>query len=52
MSDIMKTLREWKAAAFDNYYDGWTQNGFREKLIEVKEFVNDIENLKLHGDED
>ena len=47
----MKTIRKWGSEAFSSHNDGWTQNGYRKKLIELREYLNDIGSLKLHGDD-
>ena len=48
----MKTIKRWKLEAFSSYNDGWTQDGYRKNLIKLKEYLNNIDNLKLHGDGD
>tara|TARA_Y100000034_G_scaffold45849_1_gene56296 strand:- start:637 stop:798 length:162 start_codon:yes stop_codon:yes gene_type:complete len=51
MKDILSIIRNWKIEAFSPYNDGWTQNGYRKNLIKLRDYLNDIENLKLHGEE-
>ena len=51
MNDIIDRVRHWKLEAFDARNDGWTQNGYRKNLIELKNYLNSIDNLKLHGDD-
>ena len=52
MENIMKTIRKWESEAFSSHNDGWTQNGYRKKLIDLREYLNDIDKLNIHGDED
>ena len=52
MDNILSKIQEWKLEAFSAYNDGWTQNGYRKKLIDLREYLNNINNLKLHGEED
>ena len=52
MDNILGKIQEWKLEAFSAYNDGWTQNSYRKKLIDLREYLNNINNLKLHGEED
>ena len=52
MEDILNTIKTIQLEAFSAHNDGWTQNGYREQLIEIRDYLNSIENLKLHGEED
>ena len=52
MKDILDIIKEWKLEAFSPHNDGWTQNGYRKNLIELKTYLNNIDNLKLHGGND
>ena len=48
MKDILEIIEKWKIEAFSLRNDGWTQNGYRKNLIELKNYLNDIKNLELH----
>ena len=52
MENILNTIQKWKLEAFSAHNDGWTQNGYREQLIEIRDYLNNIKNLKLHGEGD
>ena len=52
MEEILSTLRNWTLEAFSAHNDGWVQNGYRENLIEIRDYLNSIENLELHGRKD
>ena len=52
MKNLLNIIREMQLEAFSPYHDGWTQNGYRKQLIEIKDYLNSIENLELHGEED
>ena len=52
MENILNTIKTWQLEAFSAHNDGWTQNGYREQLIEIRDYLNSIENLKLHGEKD
>ena len=43
MEEILSTLKNWVLEAFSARNDGWVQNG---------DYLNSIENLELHGEED
>ena len=49
---MLSKIRQMQLEAFSAYNDGWTQNGYREQLIEIRDYLNSIENLKLHGEKD
>tara|TARA_Y100000034_G_C6685407_1_gene301496 strand:+ start:446 stop:607 length:162 start_codon:yes stop_codon:yes gene_type:complete len=51
MKDILQIIENWKIEAFSSYNDGWTQNGYRKNLIELRDHLNNIKDLKLHGEE-
>ena len=51
MENIMEIIKQWELEAFSSHNDGWTQNGYRKNLIELRKYLNNIDNLKLHGDE-
>ena len=51
MNNVMERIKLWKLEAFDTHNDGWTQNGYRKNLIKLKEYLNSIENLELHGEQ-
>jgi len=46
---IMDTVKRWESEAFNPRNDGWIQNGYRKNLIELREHLNSIKNLELHG---
>jgi hypothetical protein len=48
---MIEELREWEDKAENMKYDGWYQNSYREKLIEVKKFCDKLneKTLILHG---
>ena len=48
----LNTIKTIQLEAFSAHNDGWTQNGYREQLIEIRDYLNSIENLKLHGEGD
>ena len=51
MSDsVIERVKRWQLEAFDAHNDGWTQNGYRKNLIELRDHLNSIENLELHED--
>ena len=52
MENILNKIKTIQLEAFSAHNDGWTQNGYREQLIEIKDYLNSIENLKLHGEKD
>ena len=52
MEDILNTIKTIQLEAFSGHNDGWVQNGYRKQLIEIRDYLNSIENLKLHGEED
>ena len=52
MEDILNTIKTIQLEAFSAHNDGWTQNGYREQLIEIRDYLNNIKNLKLHGEGD
>ena len=53
MSDsVIERVKRWQLEAFDAHNDGWTQNGYRKQLIKLRDYLNSIENLELHGGED
>jgi len=39
--NILNTLRKWKLEMNSPYNDGWVQQGFKEKLLKVKDFFRD-----------
>ena len=51
MKDILEIIEKWKIEAFSPYNDGWTQNGYRENLIKLRNYLNNIKDLELHGEE-
>ena len=51
MENILETIEKWKIEAFSPYNDGWTQNGYRENLIKLRNYLNNIKDLELHGEE-
>ena len=48
MKDILEIVKKWKIEAFSSHNDGWTQNGYRKNLIELRDCLNKIDGLKLH----
>ena len=48
MNDLLSTIEKWKIEAFSPHNDGWTQNGYRKNLIELRDYLNKIGGLKLH----
>ena len=52
MENILNKIKTIQLEAFSEYNDGWVQNGYRKQLIELRDYLNSIENLKLHGEED
>ena len=50
MDTIIETVRRWQLESFDVHNDGWVQNGYRKHLIEMRDYLNSIEDLKLHED--
>ena len=50
MENILERLRQWEIEAFHSHNDGWTQNGYRKNLIELRDYLNNIDGLKLHED--
>ena len=56
MRDILEIIEKWKIEAFSPYNDGWTRNGYREDLIKLRDYLNNIKDLELyrespHGEE-
>ena len=52
MNDLLSIIEKWKIEAFSQHNDGWTQNGYRKNLIELRNYLNNIDNIELHGEED
>ena len=52
LEDLLRDIEEIKYHAENARLDGWTQNYYREKLIAVKEFIENIdkETFKIHGE--
>ena len=48
MKDILDIIQNWRIEAFSPHNDGWAQNGYRKNLIELKEYLNNIENLQFY----
>ena len=48
LDSVMERVGRWQLEAFDAHNDGWTQNGYRKNLIELRDYLNNIEGLKLH----
>ena len=42
MENILNTIKTWQLEAFSANNDGWTQNGYREQLIEIRDYLNNI----------
>jgi len=49
MKDILDIIQNWRIEAFSPHNDGWAQNGYRKNLIKIRDYLNSIDNLKLHG---
>ena len=52
MKDILHIIQNWRIEAFSPHNDGWVQNGYRKNLIKIKDYLNNIDNLELHGEVD
>ena len=52
MKNVFDTIQKIKLEAFSGHNDGWEQNGYREQLIKIRDYLNSIENIKLHGEGD
>ena len=50
MKDILEIVKKWKIEAFSSHNDGWTQNIYRKNLIELRDYLNKISSLELHGE--
>ena len=50
MDELLPIIKKWEIEAFNQHNDGWTQNGYRKNLIELRDYLNNIEGLKLHGE--
>ena len=51
MEEILYEIRKMVAEAFSAFNDGWTQNGYRKQLIKIRDYLNNLEDLKLHGED-
>tara|TARA_Y100000310_G_scaffold330675_1_gene402738 strand:- start:586 stop:750 length:165 start_codon:yes stop_codon:yes gene_type:complete len=51
MNDLLSIIEKWKTEAFSSHNDGWTQNGYRKMLIEVRDYLNNIDELELHRED-
>ena len=51
MDELLSIIKKWEIEAFSSYNDGWAQNGYRKNLIELRDYLNNIDGLKLHGDD-
>lgn len=51
IKNVMPDIRHMAREAYSGYNDGWVQNGYREKLIEIRDFLNSLSDLKLHGEQ-
>ena len=50
-NQVMNELYKYKNEAFDKRNDGWEQNHYRKWLLEVKSFIDECGEIKLHGED-
>lgn len=54
--NILKTLGKWRLEMDSPYNDGWVREGFKEKILKVREFFKtkylDEALRSMEGDED
>ena len=46
---IVDKLREWNIKATSGHNDGWTQKHYRDKIQEVRDFLESIDNNERKG---
>ena len=51
MKDILEIIENWRIEAFSLYNDGWTRNMYKKDLIKLRNYLKNIKDLELHGEE-
>ncbi len=48
INELLSVIKKFEIEAFSQHNDGWTQNGYRKILIELRDYLNGIENIEIH----